>query len=183
MRSLPSPALAPLLAAVPPASQQRLIVMGWSIENVSHFGSLESSPRRRLHDPERALRRAVGGPQQVSLVDLELDPERWHGRFLTTAGPLTWHPASQHRPGGYAYLGRLWVDTTVIALSDPGVRLVPASGRVRILGVLLADRGVRAHHHATHKAPGGYGHSGLFIAQLAAVAIVSEAPEAPEPHA
>jgi hypothetical protein len=150
--------------------------MGWSSETLGHFESFDSGPPRRLHDPERALRRAVGGPQHVSLVDLELDPERWHGRFLTTAGPLTWQPAWQKRPGAYACLGRLWVDTTVIALSDQLGQLVPASGRVRIQGVLLADRRVRASHHATHKEPGGYGHSGLFIAQLAAVTIQPESP-------
>ena len=43
-----------------------------------------------LSDPERDLRRAVGGPQAVSLVDVELDPERWHRHFITTIGAIGW---------------------------------------------------------------------------------------------
>jgi hypothetical protein len=127
---------------------------------------------RRLSDPERTLRRAVGGPQQVSLVDLELDPERWHGRFLYTSGPLSW----QKRPSGAACLGRLWVDSTILTLAHQVGRPVPSGTRVRILGVLLADPQVRADHQAAHKEPGGYGQNGLFIAQLAAVAIQAEVP-------
>ena len=127
---------------------------------------------RRQRDPERALRRALGGPQPISLVDLELDPERWHGRFLSTAGPLTWH----RRPGGPAGLGRLWVDTTLIALSNPVGRVVASGVRVRILGILLADPQVRADHQAAHKEPGGYGQDGLFIAQLIAVGMQPEGP-------
>ena len=159
------PALVPLLTALPPAGQQRLVIMGWS-------GDRPTGVWRRLRDPGRALRRAVGGPQYVSLVDLELDPERWHGRFLVTAGPLTW----QQRPFGAASLGRLWVDTTVMALVNQGARAAPAAPRARVVGVLLADPQVRAAHQAAHKEPGGYGLSGLFIAQLAAVAIHPEEP-------
>lgn len=159
------PALVPLFAAVPPACQQRLVQMGWCAED-------PSGPSRRLRDPERTLRRAIGGPQQVSLVDLELDPERWHGRYLITSGPITWHK----RPGGAACLGRLWVDTTVIALSNQPPRSIPTATRVRILGVLLADPQVRADHLQAHKEPGGYGLNRLFIAQLAAIAIQPEPP-------
>ena len=157
------PALVPLFAAVPPACQQRLILMGWSGDPVA--------PSRRLRDPERALRRAIGGPQHVSLVDMELDPERWHGRYLATSGPITWHK----RPGGAACLGRLWVDTTVLALSNQPARPLAGATRVRILGVLLADPQVRAAHLHAHKEPGGYGFNRLFIAQLAAIAIQPEA--------
>ena len=159
------PPLATLLPALPAAVQQRLAIMGWT----------EAGPAdrpRRLRDPERALRRALGGPQPVSLVDLELDPERWHGRFLSTTGPLTW----QRPPGGVAGLGRLWVDTTSVALPHPGGRAVASGTRVRILGILLADPQVRADHQAAHKEPGGYGQDGLFIAQLIAVGMQPEVP-------
>lgn len=159
------PALVPLFTAVPPACQQRLVLMGWSAED-------PSGPARRLRDPERTLRRAIGGPQQVSLVDLELDPERFHGRYILTAGPISWHK----RPGGSGCLGRLWVDTTVISLSNQPVRVIPTATRVRILGVLLADPQVRAAHLQKHKEPGGYGLDRLFIAQLAAIAIQPETP-------
>lgn len=158
------PALVPLLTALPPAGQQRLVIMGWSADGPTGVS-------RRLRDPERALRRAVGGPQYVSLVDLELDPERWHGRFLVTSGPLTW----QERPFGAACLGRLWVDTTVMTLVNQGGRALPPGPRARVVGVLLADPQVRAAHQSAHKEPGGYGSSGLFIAQLSAVAIHPEA--------
>ncbi len=159
------PGLVSLLTALPHPGQQRLIIMGWSADGPTGVS-------RRLRDPERALRRAVGGPQYVSLVDLELDPERWHGRFLVTSGPLTW----QKRPFGAAGLGRLWVDTTVMALVNHGPRAVPVAPRARVVGVLLADPQVRAAHQAAHKEPGGYGLSGLFIAQLSAVAIHAEDP-------
>lgn len=159
------PALATLLPALPEAAQQRLLIMGWTAA-----GPLELP--RRLRDPERALRRALGGPQPVSLVDLELDPERWHGRFLSTAGPLTW----QKPPGRAASLGRLWVDPTLIALGSPVGRVVAAGTRVRILGILLADPQVRRSHQDAHKEPGGYGQDALFIAQLIAVGMQPEVP-------
>ena len=165
MTPLLRPALATLLPALPEAVQQRLTLMGWTEAGPSDLP-------RRLRDPERALRRALGGPQPVSLVDLELDPERWHGRFLSTAGPLTW----QKLPGHAAGLGRLWVDTSLIALSSPGARVAPAGGRVRILGIVLADPQVRRGHKDAHKEPGGYGQDGLFIAQLIAVAMQPEVP-------
>jgi len=158
------PALATLLHVLPAEGQQRLIVMGWT--DAGPIGK-----PRQLRDPERALRRAVGGPQQVSLVDLELNPERWHGRFLCTWGPLTWQKISS----GAACLGRLWVDTTIVALAHQLGRPVTSGTRVRIAGVLLADPQVRAAHQAAHKEPGGYGQNGLFIAQLAAVALQAEA--------
>ena len=163
MTPLLRPALANLLPALPQEAQQRLDIMGWTAA-----GPLNQP--RRLRDPERALRRALGGQQAVSLVDLELDPERWHGRFLYTTGPLTW----QKHPSRAASLGRLWVDPTLLSLASPVGRPVPSGTRVRLLGVLLADPEVRRRHQDAHKEPGGYGHDGLFIAQLVAVGLQPE---------
>ncbi len=159
------PALMTLLPALPAAAQERLTIMGWTAA-----GPLELP--RRLRDPERALRRALGGPHAVSLVDLELDPERWHGRFLSTTGPLTW----QKGPRRAASLGRLWVDPALTALASPVGKPIASGARVRILGILLADPQVRSSHQDAHKEPGGYGQDGLFIAQLIAVGMQPELP-------
>jgi hypothetical protein len=87
------PELVRVLAAVPLEGRSRLVTMGWG------EGASGSAPC--LSDPERDLRRAIGGPITVSLVDLELDPERWHGRFITTIGAITW----QRGPIGPLSLG------------------------------------------------------------------------------
>src|SRR5262245_38055560 len=85
-----------ILQALPFICQQRLLIMGWS---------------EPLRDPERLLRRAIGFPEPVRLVELELDPERWHGRYIRTSGIISW----PERVGGAAGLGRLWLDTLLFS--------------------------------------------------------------------
>src|SRR4051812_11723942 len=80
--------LEPVLAALPEAHRQRLRIMGW--------------PDEGLDEPDRVLRRAIGAPQQVSLVDLELDPERWHGCYIATYGTVGWSKET-------TCLGRVWL--------------------------------------------------------------------------
>lgn len=88
------PELVRVLAAVPLEGRSQLVTMGWG------EGASGSAPC--LSNPERDLRRAIGGPIAVSLVDLELDPERWHGRFITAIGAITWQrgPIRPCRSGG-----------------------------------------------------------------------------------
>lgn len=145
-----------VLSALPQASRQRLLTMGWGTTT-------------RLRDPERALRRALCGPMSVSLADLELSPERWHGRYVSTTGVLTWLP----HPRGEANLGRLWLDPLLPFLSGraafPGLRSRTVSARVRIAGLVAADPSVRAAYRSQNQKPGGYGPGGLFIAKLVVV--------------
>ena len=54
------PALVSLLTALPPAGQQRLIIMGWSADGPTGVS-------RRLRDPERALRRADSAFERASI--------------------------------------------------------------------------------------------------------------------
>lgn len=147
--------LAPLeriLQALPFVCQQRLLIMGWG---------------EPLRDPERLLRRAIGYPQPVRLVDLELDPERWHGRYVSTCGIISW-PA---RIGGAAGLGRLFLDIMLLGSGHPARAERPTSSTV-VSGIVLADPAVRAAHRAEYQEQGGYGDRGLFIAALAAVTLV-----------
>lgn len=123
-------------------------------------------------DPERALRRALGGPQAVGLVDLELEPERYHGRFILTSGPLTYHRPCE-RLGS---VGRVWVDSSLLVLAHQRVGMLAAGSVVRLAGVLLAEPQLRASYRAHHSAAGGYGPNRLFIAQLTAVSIQPESP-------
>ncbi len=149
--------LAPLervLQALPFVCQQRLLIMGWS---------------EPLRDPERLLRRAIGYPQPVRLVELELDPERWHGRYIRTGGMVSW----PQRAGGSSGLGRLWLDTVLFGAGHPALtKRTP--GKSLVSGIVLADPQVRAAHRAKHNEQGGYGERGLFIAALVAVTLQPE---------
>lgn len=154
--------LAPLervLQALPFVCQQRLLIMGWG---------------EPLRDPERLLRRAIGYPQPVRLVDLELDPERWHGRYVRTSGPISW----PERKGGAVGLSRLWLDTVLLGAEHP-VLAQRGAGKSLITGIVLADPQVRAAHRAEHNEQGGYGERGLFIAAVVAVTLHHETPSRP----
>lgn len=149
--------LAPLeriLQSLPFVCQQRLLIMGWN---------------EGARDPERLLRRAIGCPQPVRLVDLELDPERWHGRYIKTSAVICW----PERTGGAAGLGRLWLDTVLLG---GGLRATAKQlgGKSQVSGIVLADPQVRAAHRARYHEQGGYGERGLFIAALVAVNLHSE---------
>jgi len=149
--------LAPLeriLQALPFVCQERLLIMGWG---------------EPLRDPERLLRRAIGYPQPVRLVDLELDPERWHGSYISTEGVISW-PV---RTGGAAGIGRLWLDTVLFGIGHPALVQRP-TGKSLVSGIILADPEIRAAHRAEHNEQGGYGERGLFIAALVAVSLQPE---------
>lgn len=147
----PTAPLERILQALPFIVQQRLLIMGWS---------------EPLRDPERLLRRAIGAARPVRLVDLELDPERFHGRYVVVSGGISW----PQRLGGAAGLGRLWVDTSMFGAGRPLPMPRPA-GKSLVTGVLIADAQVRAAHRAEHHEQGGYGERGLFIAALVATSI------------
>lgn len=151
--------LAPALDALPSACRLRLYVMGWP----SHGPA--------LRNPDRALRRAIGAPMQVSLVDLELDPERFHGAYVATFGTVSWSRDTTS-------LGRLWLNPSLSlsggSFSAPQPNALPPSFHARVTGLLLADAQVRAAHRARHHSPGGYGQYGLFIAELFASSIQVE---------
>lgn len=161
------PDLTPMLAALPPAQRQRLLTMGLP------------GDARVLREPDRALRRAIGAPLQIGLVDLELDPERWHGCYVATFGTVGWSQDTKS-------LGRLWLNPTLALLqSGRGAESYPAVFPARITGILLADAQIRAEHRSRHHSPGGYGHFGLFVAELVAASIHVEAPPPPSksrPH-
>jgi hypothetical protein len=154
----PQEELERVLAVLPLACGARLRSMGYC------------KGGRPSVDPERALRRALGGPQQVGLVDLELDPERYHGRFITTVGPLVWHRPCER----FASVGRVWIDSFLLVLAHQRRGPLPPGVPTRLSGVLLAEPQLRASYRAHHSAPGGYGPDQLFIAQLSAVAIQPE---------
>lgn len=151
--------LAPALDALPSACRLRLYVMGWPAHGPA------------LRNPDRALRRAIGAPLQVSLVDLELDPERFHGAYVATYGHVGWTRDSTS-------LGRLWLNPALSlaggSFSVPQGQSLPPSFPARVTGLLLADSQVRAAHRARHHSPGGYGQYGLFIAELVAASIQAE---------
>jgi hypothetical protein len=153
------PELKRVLAVVPLEGRSRLVTMGWG------EGGSGSAPC--LSDPERDLRRAIGGPVAVSLVDLELDPERWHGRFITTIGAITW----QRGPLGPLSLGRVWVDRSLELLSRKLSNPLPSGTRARVTGMLFADRDIRSARRHSHGEPGGYGQGGIYVAQLSAVSV------------
>lgn len=156
----PQEELERVLAVLPLACGARLRSMGYSRGG------------RPSLDPERALRRALGGPQHVGLVDLELDPERYHGRFISTLGPLVGQRPCQR----FASIGRVWVDGCMLVHSHRRSGPLPVGELVRLSGVLLAEPQLRASYRAHHSAPGGYGPDQLFIAQLAAVSIQIDPP-------
>jgi hypothetical protein len=156
------PELVRVLAAVPLEGRSRLVTMGWG------EGASGSAPC--LSDPERDLRRAIGGPIAVSLVDLELDPERWHGRFITTIGAITW----QRGPIGPLSLGRVWIDRSLELLGRRLSKPLPSGTRARITGMLFADRELRCAHQQHHGEPGGYGQGRIYVAQLSAVSVKLE---------
>ena len=150
-----------LLIALPAPARERLLLMGWGVPAL--FPAF---------DPERALRRAIGGAQPVSPADLELSPERWHGAYVSTTGPVTWSTA----PAGVRGLGRLWLNPTVYeSTRPPHQRRHPANFRARLSGLLLCDPAVRSAYRDAHQAPGGYGDRGLFIAELVLTAVQPEA--------
>ncbi|MCS6912758.1 MAG: hypothetical protein RMK29_17310 [Myxococcales bacterium] len=150
------PNVRPLLEALPAPQRQRLEIMGW--------------PHQGLSDPDRLLRRAVGAPEAVSLVDLELDPERWHGHYVATSGTVGWSKET-------TCLGRVWLNPSLaLHAARTGLARYPPVFQARIQGVLLADAAVRAAHRARAHSPGGYGHFGLFIAELIATSIEIEVP-------
>lgn len=125
-------------------------------------------PQQGFSDPDRLLRRAIGAPETVSLVDLELDPERWHGRYVATSGTVGWSRET-------TCLGRLWLNPSLaLHAARTGLARYPPVFQARIKGVLLADAAVRAAHRARAHSPGGYGHFGLFIAELVAASIEVE---------
>lgn len=144
------PTLESVLVALPSACSRRLLAIGLD--------------ERSLRDPARLLRRAIGAPQEVSLVDLELDPERWHGSYVSTSGNLAWSRET-------TCLGRLWVSPAWALFADSRVATHPPLFQAQINGILLADGQVRAAHRQRHHAPGGYGHFGLFVAELVATSI------------
>ncbi|HMU40308.1 MAG TPA: hypothetical protein PKE31_14965 [Pseudomonadota bacterium] len=150
--------LARVLQAVSPGGRRRLMTMGW----VDVDGD-----RLRLLDPERDVRRAVGGPVDVSLIDLELDPERWHGHFVTTIGNISWQESRFHT----AALGRVWVDRSIELLRRRKGLPLPTGTRVRVTGILFADRDVRALHRLHCGESGGYGQGGIYVAQFSALSI------------
>jgi hypothetical protein len=106
----------------------------------------------------------------VSVVDLELDPERWHGRFVTTIGPIIW----QRGPLGPLALGRVWVDRSLELLGRRLSAPLPSGTRARITGMLFADHEVRSSHRQRHGERGGYGQGGIYVAQLSAVSVKLE---------
>jgi hypothetical protein len=143
-----------VLQALPFICQQRLLIMGW---------------HKPLRDPERLLRRAIGYPQPVRLVDLETDPERWHGRYIRTTGYINW----PERVGGSAGLGRFLLDTALVFARHP--ELVRRTDvRSPVTAVVLADPQVRAAHRAKHHGQGGYGERGLFIGALVVISLAPE---------
>jgi hypothetical protein len=147
----PALGLGPVLAALPEAHRQRLSIMGW--------------PDEGLDQPDRVLRRAIGAPQQVHLVDLELDPERWHGCYIATFGTIGWSKET-------TCLGRLWLNPALaLHAARTSAASFPSVFQARITGVLIADAKLRAAHRLRHHSPGGYGHFGLFIAELVAASI------------
>lgn len=158
MLTVARPELLRVLEAVPLEGRNRLVRMGWG-----------ESPSRApcLSDPERDLRRAVGGPVAVSLVDVELDPERWHGHFITTIGAICW----QGGPLGPMSLGRVWVDRSLELLGRRLGAPLPSGTRARVTGMLFADRDVRSRHQHRCGDSGGYGQGGIYVAQLTAVSI------------
>ena len=153
------PELVRVLSAVPSEGRNRLVTMGWG------EGGSGSAPC--LSDPERDLRRAIGGPVSVSLVDLELDPERWHGRFITTIGAISW----QRGPIGPLSLGRVWVDRSLELLGRRLAKPLPSGTRARVTGMLFADREIRATHKLRFGERGGYGQGGIYVAHLSAVSV------------
>lgn len=159
-RDRPDDVLIPLeqiLEVLPKEGRARLLRMGW--------GAPEG-PR----EIERSLRRAIGAPQRVGLTDLELDPERYHGAYVSTTGLLS----MTERPGVLSLsLGRLWVEVSLLGAAPATLRRL-AAGRVRLGGIVLADPKVRAAHRARQKEPGGYGAHGIFIAALVAVSLTPE---------
>lgn len=147
----PTASLERVLQALPAICQQRLLIMGW---------------HQPLRDLERLLRRAIGAPQLVRLIDLELDPERWHGCYIQTSGTVSF----SERNGGVGSLGRLWLD--ILPQGTPHSALMQrASDKLLIGGIVLADPQVRAAHRAKRNEQGGYGERGLFIAALVAVSL------------
>lgn len=150
---VPALNLAPIMDALPPSCRQRLYIMGWPTHTAA------------LREPDRSLRRAIGAPQQVSLVDLELDPERWHGCYIATYGTVGWSRET-------ICLGRIWLNPALALVAQKcSASAFPPVFQARITGVLLADSQVRATHRAQHHSPGGYGHFGLFIAEFLAASI------------
>ncbi len=158
MLTAAQPELRRVLEAVPLEGRNRLVKMGW--------GDCASC-LPCLSDPERDLRRAVGGPQAVSLVDVELDPARWHRHFITTIGAIGW----QGGPLGPMSLGRVWIDRSLELLGRRLSAPLPSGTRARVTGILFADRDVRSLHKQRVGEPGGYGKSGIYVAQLTAVSI------------
>lgn len=156
------PELVRVLAVVPSEGRTRLVTMGWG------DGALDHAPC--LSDPERDLRRAIGGPVPVSVVDLELDPERWHGRFVTTIGSIVW----QRGPLGPLALGRVWVDRSLELIGRRLSAPLPSGTRARLTGMLFADHEVRSAHKERHGERGGYGQGGIYVAQLTAVSVKLE---------
>lgn len=145
------PNLETVLAALPDKCSQRLRTIGLTAES--------------LRDPDRLLRRAIGAPQEVSLVDLELDPERWHGAYVVTSGTVGWSRET-------TCLGRVWLNPALhLYASGPSFLSIPPVFQARVSGVLLSDAQVRAQHRQRHHSPGGYGHFGLFVAELVASSI------------
>ena len=166
MRADSPPELAQLLSVLPKTCQQRLQNLGF-FEPESPAASPSTSA---ISAPERSLRRVLGGPQPVSLVDLELEAEQFHARFISTAGPLALHQL----PHRTACVGRIWLDLALMRRAGQPLRASWLNSRVRVAGILLADPALRSEHQARQLQPGGYGPRGLFIAQLLAVSITPE---------
>lgn len=140
-----------ILQALPMPCQQRLLVMGW-----------EELPHAR--DPARFLLRAVGAAQPVHLIDLELEPARWHGRHVVTHGEIQW-PGRMNIP---PCVGKLRLDTSLLT---PAQLLAAQnlSGRSRLVGVLMGTQDLAESRPTSDAGP-------LFVACLAVVAIGSDAP-------
>ncbi len=144
-----------VLTALPPPCRERLVIMGWPDGTIV------------ARDPDQALRRAIGAAQRVSLVDLELEPERWHGAYVTTHGTVGWSDDT-------TCLGRLWLDPSLSRIATGPKAQPPPLFQARVTGIMLADAQVRAEHRLKHHSPGGYGNFGLFIAELVATSIQVE---------
>lgn len=166
MRADSPPELAQLLSVLPQTCQQRLQNLGF-FETASPAALPSTSA---ISAPERSLRRVLGGPLPVGLVDLELEPEQFHARFISTAGPLALHLLPQRT----ACVGRIWLDLALLQRAGQPLRASWLNSRVRVAGILLADHALRTEHQARQLQPGGYGPRGLFIAQLLAVSVVPE---------
>lgn len=108
-----------LLSALPPPVQQRLSHMG--------FGQ----PLHPL-SAECLLRRAMGEPARVHLIDLELLPSAFFGRSVQTLGTLHW-PLGSEGPAG---VGRLLLAPTLLPCGSRQL-LRNRAFRLAIHGIVL----------------------------------------------